>query len=143
MEKLTKLAMSSSHAPAVVASLINLESQVVVARQGMSGVSIGEEFLIANSMCREVMRLGLPLIVDDAGTRGDLADTWEQARYGLLSYAAFPVRDEDGQVTALLAAAAPWAHCWSSKELLDLDIASQLFADILSGDDTPRFRDDV
>ncbi|MEV4351952.1 ATP-binding protein [Actinoplanes sp. NPDC049596] len=132
-DQLVAVVAQATEAPIVVAYLITGNTRIVLSCHGADTVVPGDEMPLSGSLAAEVVRTGLPMIVDDVGSDPRHAETAPVRDCGIKAYCGFPVRDPDGRVIAVLAVAARRESHWTARHLRSLDAATQLFGELLSG----------
>lgn len=129
---LVEVAADSTESPVAVAYLVLGDTLTVLGCHGLDPIAVGDRLPVEESLSGEVVRTGLPLIISDVAGHPGLADRDLVRGHDIKAYAGFPVRDEDGQVFAVVAVAARRARPWTPRQLRCLDDISQLLTDVLS-----------
>lgn len=127
-DRLVRLVTAAAGVPISFSSAMTAEGSVVMACRGLSGVQPGDALPVPPWMSEELATTGVPLIVQDVSIDPRSAGRTEAS---VASCVGFPVRDDHGKIVAALWCAAPWATEWLPGQLQAVDIAAQLFADLL------------
>lgn len=101
----------------VTLSRIGADRQLVLATSASSGISLNRtDIPLGESICRHVEQMNFPLVVSDTLSHPLLRDVPGIMHCVSGAYLGYPVRDLDGRVLAVLAAARDRIHRWSAEE---------------------------
>ncbi|GAC1640279.1 MAG: hypothetical protein NVS4B8_07720 [Herpetosiphon sp.] len=127
-DRLTQLAAVLLNAPCVLLSVGDADRQVVESTFGfLQSPSAGHEAEIANSLCRQVVARGSPLVVDDV--RGDTR--FNSPAMGVGAFLGIPLKVSEGAVFGAFCVLDTQPRVWRARdaELLS-DLASILVREI-------------
>ncbi|MEV7429055.1 MULTISPECIES: ATP-binding protein [unclassified Nocardioides] len=132
LDRLTRLAVRSTSAPAALVTVVEPTRQVFASAHGLPARLAGRtETPLAQSFCQYVVTNEVPLVVDDARQHPVLATHPAVVENGVVAYAGHPVRHPDGTVIGTLCLAASEPREWSEADVTTLaDLAGILETDV-------------
>jgi GAF domain-containing protein len=121
LDRITAMAAAQLGAPVVLASVVAPEAELLASAAGRAEPwAARREWPLSQSLGQYVVASAAPVVVPDARTVPWLRGNGAVRELGVVAYAGFPLRDEDGQVLGAFAAIDDGPHPWSEPELAQL-----------------------